>query len=122
MTDDWQTELLRRVAERPRDRSRVSRRYGAVLNLGAALWAALDAACEQVDLNRSAYVRNALAVQIAHHRNLKAADLMATTPMSTGWERYAWRASGVDNWPKDDGGHLHLFCPHPGCDGAHLKP
>ena len=118
-TEDWQAELLRRVTERPRDRSRVSRKYGAVLNLSPELWRALDAACETVDLNRSAYTRNALAVQIAHHQNLDAKELMATTPMSTGWDRYHWTTSAAHRWPKDQGQHLHLFCPHPGCDGSH---
>jgi hypothetical protein len=118
--EGWEQRLLDNVANRNRDRSRPSRGHGTVLNLSPELHVALDAACALVDLNRSAYIRNSLAASVSRHLDVDPVAIMATTPRSTGWERYAWTAGAVDRWPRDTGSYLPLFCAHPNCDGSHL--
>lgn len=111
---------MEQVTQRPVDRSRRVRPYGAVLSLSPELYARLDRAAQMVDLNRSAYVRNALSVQVGRHLGVDPVVLMSTCPRSTGWGRWAHTGGRKADWPNDDGRHLVLFCPHPECDGNHL--
>lgn len=78
----------------------------------------LSAAAQQLDVNRSTFVRRALAVAMAHVLQVDVRDILYHSPKARpyGPLRHVGEGAGQH----DTGEGIEAWCPHPGCDGAHL--
>jgi hypothetical protein len=76
----------------------------------------MDEAAQRLNVNRSTLIRRAVAVQIAAVLGRDIAGVLRYCPNPKPW--------GFNGWPgeeMDDGTGIEHFCPHPGCDGSHLR-
>lgn len=75
----------------------------------------IDKAARKRDVNRSSYVRRAIAVAIAHDLGMNIRDLLYHSPAIGAFGKHQYyrghrdTAEGIEQW-----------CPHPGCEGEHL--
>lgn len=74
-----------------------------------------DAAARTLNVNRSTYVRRAIAVQVSRHLGIPVSLVLWHSPCSGEYGK------GQD-YPgeRDLGEGIQNFCPHPGCDGRHF--
>lgn len=85
----------------------------------------LDAAALVKGVNRSTYIRRALVVAMAHDLQMDP-RLIAFHTIHPDASRYRdpQRAKGEDRQKfigvRDDAVGIEKWCPHPGCDGAHV--
>lgn len=76
----------------------------------------LSRAARQRNVNRSAYSRRAVSILVAHDLGIPLQEVLQETPMLGTY-------GVVQNKPaaRDDGKGIENWCPHPGCDGEHLR-
>lgn len=77
----------------------------------------LDRAAREVrDVNRSSYVRRAVAMLVAHDLGMPVHQVLWETPCVGRWGK-------IQNSPgeRDAGEGIEAWCPHPGCSGGHLR-
>ena len=123
----WQEKALAQVSNRRRvyERESSTTRFGPAMkplkfSATLAYMTYVNAAAEKMVLNRSAFVRRAIAVQAAHVLGIDVHDVLFESPKPrpvVGWPLWAEQAAGAH----DDGEGIEAFCPHPGCDGSHLS-
>lgn len=75
----------------------------------------LDKACRVRDVNRSSYMRRAIALQIAHDLKMPVLDVLRHSPAQGQYGRHQ-----TERGRRDRGQGIEDWCPHPGCDGKHL--
>lgn len=85
------------------------------LHLDLAFIRLLDRACQKRDVNRSSYMRRAIAVQIAHDLGMSIQSVLWHSP-SVG--RY--RSHQINKGKRDRAEGIEQWCPHPGCGGKHF--
>lgn len=76
----------------------------------------MDAAAQRMNVNRATFQRRAIAIQIAHVLGRDVHGILRYCPSSKPW--------GFNGWPgteMDDGQGIEHWCPHPGCNGQHLR-
>jgi hypothetical protein len=68
------------------------------------------------DVNKSSYSRRAIALLIAHDLGMPIHEVLYETPCIGRWGK-------IQNSPgeRDLGEDIENWCPHPGCDGEHLR-
>lgn len=124
----WQSNVLGQIAV---TRKRGNRRESTKSPFGPAMkplqFAAttgfmvfVNGAAEKVGVNRSTYIRRALAVHTAHVLGIPVRLILMESPEV--------RAFGAQTSPQrqalglhDNGEGIEDWCPHPGCDGTHLS-
>lgn len=117
----WQDVLMENYIERERTVSR--RSSGTVprfqFNATTVFMKAVDAAARRLGYDRSSYIRRVLAIHVAHTLGYSLNALLHACP-----EAKPPPVPGVyfKNTGKPDTGEgIDLMCPHPGCDGEHLR-
>jgi hypothetical protein len=108
---DWREELMERY-------KRVGNpRLGPLqVKVSLPFLRYLDRAAQTMGVNRSTFIRRACAVQIAHVLHRPVREITAQCPSPKPW--------GFDKFPGKDidhGADIEQWCPHPGCDGSHLR-
>lgn len=78
----------------------------------------LNQACRVAGVERNTFIRRAVAVHAAAVLGVNPRSLLQHCPPPRQWGQSAKRA-GLDE--VDTGEGLEKWCPHPGCDGAHLN-
>ncbi len=119
MTDYTDREWAKNITEILKQKRRHKGDYLGPLQLRVSLpWLKIaDMAADRRGLNRTSYVRRALSVHMAGDLGLPVHPILAllTPPRgrndSTRKEKTFDDGTGIEDW-----------CPHPGCDGAHLAP
>lgn len=113
MTDqpDWRDNLMQRY-------KRVgSPRLGPLqVKVSLPFLSMLDNAARTMGVNRSTFIRRACAVQMAAVLHKPVRSILAYSPSAKPW--------GFDKFPGKDvdlGMDIEHWCPHPGCDGSHLR-
>lgn len=78
----------------------------------------LDAAAKAKGVNRSSFVRRALAVAAAGVLGTDVRRILFESPCvkTASVEKAIGSTAGV----RDDGSGIESWCPHPGCSGEHL--
>jgi hypothetical protein len=79
----------------------------------------LQAAAQQVNVNRSTFVRRALAVGMASVLKVDVRDILYHSPKPRPFGPI--RQVGLGAGEHDMGDGIESWCPHPGCDGEHLR-
>lgn len=107
---DWRVELMERY-------KRVGHpRLGPLqVKVSLPFLRRLDAAAKSVGVNRSTFIRRAVAVQVATVLGVDVRTILVHSPSPKPW--------GFDRFPGsdiDDGTGITTWCTHPGCDGSHL--
>lgn len=117
----WQDVLLEKHAERERKKGRVTSGVLPRMQFNAmpAFTRAVDAAARTRNYDRSTYIRRVLALHVARDLGFPLKVLLAACPVPkiprvTG---YAMENSNGH----DEGEGIDKLCPHPGCDGQHLR-
>lgn len=75
----------------------------------------LDRAARKRDVNRSSYIRRALAVMIAHDLRLPIREVLYHSPAIGRYGQVQ-----TNRGKRDRAQDIEDWCPHPGCDGKHL--
>lgn len=126
---DWQDRILTGIADRKRPpRTTEKGRSGAVypsefngslnrlhLHLDTVFIALLDRAARKRNVNRSSYMRRALAVLISHDLGIPVEQVLHHSPAQG-------RYGGVQDrrGQRDHAEGIEQWCPHPGCAGKHF--
>lgn len=76
----------------------------------------MDAAAQRMNVNRSTFIRRALAVQIAHVLQRDIGGILRYCPSAK-----PWAFKGFPGREMDDSAGIEMWCPHPGCNGSHLR-
>lgn len=78
----------------------------------------LDKVLNTLDYAQSSYLRRSIAVQLSSHLGIPLSEIMQDT------SQVRRRGTPLPRYPDpgyDDLTEIHLFCPHPGCDGSHFR-
>jgi hypothetical protein len=86
------------------------------LFMPVSFFALIEQACQQRDVNRSTYMRRAIALTLAHDLNLPIHDVLSNSPAPG-----PYRSKQFNRGQSDDGADIESWCPHPGCQGEHLR-
>lgn len=121
----WQDNVLDAMAQRHQRRgSRGPQPHPEAFRLALmplhfhadhAFVALIDSAAAQRDINRSSYVRRAIAAMVAHDLDLPIRDVLHHCPAPGPYRRMQYQRG-----QRDDGTGITLWCSHPHCDGSHL--
>jgi hypothetical protein len=119
---DWQAEIMSRVAKQS---------YGhreqehMMLRARGPWFAMIEKAAQDREVSRTVYVRRMTSLGLAHDLAQPIAQVLAQT---AHWGRamYTMDRAIRDDRGKlitsaDDAAGITNWCPHPGCDGAHLR-
>lgn len=118
----WQANLMTMVT----DRQKGHRRNGQT-TIAVRVWTQfiryLDAAALTRSVTRSTYIRRHLVVAMAHDLSLDPRVIAhASISPDAMFNGEHPRQNGRDYLPtRDDGAGIEDWCPHPGCDGSHLR-
>lgn len=125
-TTDWRSSLLAAREKRKENASKRSaanhpgafRTALAPLHFHSSISfiALVDRAAKRRDVNRSTFVRRAVSLLVAYDLGMPIHQVLYETPCPGRWGR-------IQNSPgeRDLGEDIEMWCPHPGCDGAHLR-
>lgn len=123
---NWRQNLAKAIEERrlgqhnkgPAKHPGAFNRIGHILNLTCD-WdfvALMDAAAKVTGYNRSTFMRRAIAIQVAHVLKMPVHQVLWHSPAPGpygGRQFYAGK--------RDHGEDIENWCPHPGCEGEHLR-
>jgi hypothetical protein len=121
----WQEDIVAKVAAKPRNHESTRTPFGPALKplqfaATVAFMRYINGAAHQMGVNRSTYVRRALSVHAAHVLRMDVRLILFETPTPLN--------EGVQHLPhekrkglRDLGEGIEAWCPHPGCDGDHLR-
>jgi hypothetical protein len=125
---DWQDRIMSGIAERKRPTTSRPSRGGATfesefkdtlqrthLHMDLAFIRLIDRAAKKRDVNRSTYMRRAIAIQLAHDLGLNVYKVLWHSPAPGRHGRVQ-----TDRGQRDRGDDIENWCPHPCCDGKHL--
>lgn len=123
-SDGWQERLVASLdpppgtrGTKPSGRTPLRGQYRTSLNLTDTMGALLRQVCIRRGINRTGYVRRVLAVHIAAELDMDVADVLRDTPLPVGYgERRFWHRE-----KREDLAGIQTYCPHPGCDGTHIR-
>ena len=120
---DYADEARRMVRERRATRSRDNNGTALNILLSPMFNALLNRACRGRRMNRSAYTRRALAVQLASDLDLTVLSVLEMCPLPVSWKGRAMFANNHGTVERiiDDGTDIESWCPHPNCDGKHFR-
>jgi hypothetical protein len=123
MTEGWRAEVVRHYEERHAASGRAKTVFGRTLRplqLTATLAyvAFIDRAAQGRNVNRSTYIRRALAVAAGADLGVPVKVILWESPKPGGFRNDKMRTK--DGGERDTGEGIEDWCPHPGCDGAHL--
>jgi hypothetical protein len=115
----WQDAVLSSVRNRDRGTESLNTAFGRALkpmnfSCTVAYVLYVNRAARAMGVNRSTYVRRALAVHAAHVLGIDVREILWESPAPRRWDPQ--QAKGL----RDDGFGIGAWCPHPGCDGSHL--
>lgn len=122
----WQETVTSRVrATKIRDRESMRTPFGPDMKplqfaCTIAFMVYVNRAAAKVGVNRSTFVRRAIAIQTAHVLDLPVQVILYESPQPRAWGGHpipAEQAKGM----RDLGEGIERWCPHPGCDGGHLR-
>lgn len=125
---NWREDLVasieakRKTSGNPRANPDSPAMSGVLRIVSRYAWADLvHEAAARHGISMSSYARRALSVHVAADMDLLVRDVLALCPSLTP-PKYAQRATGMRRGGTvDDGEGIEKWCPHPGCDGAHLR-
>jgi hypothetical protein len=126
MAEDWKKTVVANYEKRHQANSKRAKTvFGRTLRplqLTATLEfvAFVDRAAQRRDVNRSTYVRRTLAVAVARDLGVPVRVVLWESPKPGGFRNEKIRVR--DGGERDEGQGIEDWCPHPGCDGAHLAP
>jgi len=122
----WQDTVTARVkATKIRDRNSMRTPFGPDMrplqfSCTVQFVKFVNAAAEQVGVNRSTFVRRALAVAAANVLGVSVRTILFESPAPRAWGAHPMppqQAMGL----RDLGEGIEGWCPHPGCTGDHLR-
>jgi hypothetical protein len=124
MTESWREQVVRHYNERHAEAGRAKTVFGRALRplqLSATLAyvAFIDKAAAQRGVDRSTYARRALAVLASSDLGVPVKVILWESPKPR--HRGAVRARFQEGGARDEGDGIRDWCPHHGCDGAHLS-
>jgi hypothetical protein len=118
---DWQARLLDRVAAQGKDHSSQAEFR---LRARPRYFELIDCAALARGVSRSVYMRRMIALGLANDLNL---DVREVLHLTAHWRNALHDKTdaprddrGVLLATSDDGFGITDWCPHPGCNGAHL--
>ena len=121
---DWRDEVMKaiRKPERiaPSGRNR-SNRFLMQAHVPPAFIYLLDKVTREMNYSQASWLRRAVAVQLASQNDIPLSEILSTTT------QVRQRGKGGRSQPRypdpghDDMTEIGVFCPHPGCDGAHFR-
>lgn len=120
--DSWKARVLAKYRQQRSNHPRGKTKFGSAhrpLQLQATIEFVqlCDKAAQKMDVNRSTFYRRAVAVV--------AAAILDIDPRVLLWETPAPGPYGVfrvGTNTRDLGVGIEEWCPHPGCNGEHLRP
>jgi len=130
----WQENMLARVhaVQDPPPAIRVRRRerrdgagyasafgrtlFRVHLHTSVEMVGLIDRAARVRGVNRSTLIRRAVALVVADALAMDIRDVLYHSP-----GHGAYGAHQTDRGSRDDGAGIETWCPHPGCDGSHLR-
>lgn len=120
---DWKQVVLERYVEARRRNGFSAGRFRRDLHplqfsCTKEYAAFLSAAAQQLDVNRSTFVRRALAVAMASVLGIDVRDILYHSPCPRPFGPI--RKVGEGSGQHDTGEGIGAWCPHPGCSGEHL--
>jgi hypothetical protein len=129
MAEPWEVRALAAVTGR-RKRGRRGRKPGYVVNPSVfdkplvptntsytpEFMRLLSLAAERRDVNRSTYIRRAVALVMSADLDLPIGDILYHSPAPGRWQALQRNPGG-----RDEAVGIDQWCPHPGCDGSHLR-
>lgn len=121
---DWQADVMERYVEARKRHGFSSGRFRRDLHplqfSCTKVYASyLTAAARKLGVNRSTFVRRALAVAMASVLEVDVREILYHSPKPRTFGPV--REVGKDAGAHDDGEGVEHWCPHPGCDGEHLR-
>ena len=81
----------------------------------------VDKAAAKRGVNRSTYIRRICAIAAAADLGIPVRVILHESPRPDGFKAERLRTGALAG-ARDDGTGIEDWCPHPGCDGAHLRP
>lgn len=130
MTSETTTDWYRGVKEKLEERRTKTARKGPAVHpkafrhsltplhfaTSSEFMVLIDQAARRRNVNRSSYVRRAVAMLIARDLVLPVHRVLWETPCIGEWGK-------IQNAPgeRDAGEGIENWCPHPGCRGEHLR-
>lgn len=107
---DWRTTVLERYKRKGNPS------LGPLqVKVSLPFLALMDEAAKRLNVNRSTFIRRAVAVQIARVLDRDVHGILRYCPSPKPWE-----FNGFPGTDTDDGSGIHNWCTHPGCRGKHL--
>ena len=121
---DWRTNALDRYVDARHKRGFSTGRFRRDLHplqfsCTTAFTAYLTAAAKRLGVNRSTFVRRALAVAMASVLEVDVREILYHSPKARPFGPI--REVGKGAGEHDDGDGIETWCPHPRCSGDHLR-
>lgn len=85
------------------------------LHMDMAFVHLIDLAAKKRDVNRSSYMRRAIALLLAHDLGLPIKDVLWRSPAIGRYGKHQ-----TNKGKRDRAEDIRGWCPHPGCTGKHL--
>lgn len=125
---DWQERVMSGIAENQHPTTTRSSYGGACfesefkgslsptrVHLDLAFVGLIDRAARTRDVNRSSYMRRAIAMMIAHDLGMDIRDVLWHSPAIGRHGKHQ-----TNRGKRDRGEGIESWCAHPGCEGKHL--
>lgn len=121
---NWRANILARYEQQHQRHNNAKTRFGRSLQplqvtTTLDFLGPVDEACRVLDVNRFTFIRRAVAVVAANVVGIPVRVLLAESPAPGRYGEQRVRASTAG--ARDTGEGIEKWCPHPGCDGAHLR-
>lgn len=117
---NWQEDLLAKVRQNRNGKRGVQAEdIRLQVHVYRKFNARVQDAADALGMTQSGFVRRAVAVITAHVTGTPLADLLAESPVP--WASYRNQLMPRGSTYRDDGKGIENLCPHPGCDGDHLR-
>jgi hypothetical protein len=121
----WQDKVLADVRAKDHGTESMRTAFGRALKpmhlactVGFVVY--VNRAAAAMGVNRSTFVRRAVAVHAAHALGIDVRTILWESPRARAWGEHTLpreQSRGL----RDDGTGIENWCPHPGCDGSHLR-
>lgn len=122
---DWRDRVLADYRAKRQRRDRGNTVFARALNpiqmTGTRVFVSfVDRAARKRNVNRSTYMRRAIALMTAADLGIDVRIILNESPRPGPWGVNAMRTR--DGGARDEGLGIEDWCGHPGCDGEHLRP
>jgi hypothetical protein len=121
----WQDKVLSDVRTTGKHQHRGRTAFGKDLKplqfaCTVAFVVQVNRAAMKMGVNRSTYVRRAIAVVTAGVLDLDVRVLLSETPVAMAWGAPPPAPRLRQQGLRDTGEGIEAYCPHPGCTGEHF--